>query len=39
MSQGAVKNILIFVDSMGGDENDHDASVTVSEFVFTTRQD
>ncbi len=35
MEQGAVKNILIFVDSMGGDENDHDASVTVSGFLFT----
>ncbi len=34
MAQGAVKNILIFVDSMGGDENDHDASVTVSKFIF-----
>ena len=34
MEQGAVKNILIFVDSMGGDENDHDASVTVSGFFF-----
>ena len=35
MAQGAVKNILIFVDSMGGDENDHNASVTVSGFLFT----
>lgn len=39
MAQGAVKNILIFVDSMGGDENDHDASVTVSGFLFTTKED
>lgn len=38
MAQGAVKNILIFVDSMGGDENDHDASVTVSGFLFTGKQ-
>lgn len=34
-AQGAVKNILIFVDSMGGDTNSHDASVTVSGFLFT----
>ena len=33
-AQGAVKNILIFVDSMGGDANTHDASVTVSKFLF-----
>ncbi len=33
--QGAVRNILVFVDSMGGDENDHDANVTVSGFLFT----
>ncbi len=35
MDQGAVKNILIYVDSAGGDENDHDASVTVSGFLFS----
>ncbi len=38
MEQGAVKNILIFVDSMGGDTDDHDASVTVSEFLFSTKE-
>ena len=39
MEQGAVKNILIFVDSMGGDANEHDASVTVSGFLFTASDD
>ncbi len=38
MEQGAVKNILIFVDSMGGDDNDHDASVTVSGFIFSNKE-
>ncbi len=34
-AQGAVTNILVYVDSMGGDANSHDASVTVSGFVFS----
>ncbi len=38
MAQGAVKNILIFVDSMGGDTNEHDASVTVSGFLFSDEE-
>ncbi len=37
MAQGAVGNILIFVASAGGDTNDHDASVTVGNFLFTKK--